>query len=464
MSPTTQNLPSWGRLRNQPRKAVDFAESEAFGDDQSCLPFGNGRSYGDSCHNDLGLLLLLKECNKILSFDQGTGTLKAQAGVLLSDILNLTATTGWFPPVVPGTRFITLGGAIANDIHGKNHEHAGTFGCHVSSLKLLRSNGSVLTCSPQENTELFSATIGGYGLTGVILEAEIRMKKVSSHFVLEKKTAFGSVREFMALAQLPESDCEYSVAWVDSLATGKNLGRGIFMTGEHVVHQQVPNYKNPWIQVPFTPPLPLVSGLPLIAFNKLYGWANTRKQARHLASPQSYFFPLDAVGGWNRLYGPKGLFQHQCVLPTNCAEEVIVEMLEMAQTAGQGSFLTVLKRFGTIRSPGLMSFPRPGYTLTLDFANKGKKTLDLLESLDQLTVQSGGRTNPYKDARMSAATFQSGFPEWQQLEALRDPAFNSDFWRRVTGRTVVPAPQIQAPPKLAQINHTAKPEIQEADL
>ena len=452
--------PNWGRLNNHDRSIIRFDRhlDRSVGN----LPYGNGRSYGDTCHNDEGVLLDNRHNNQILAFDDQTGILKAQSGVLLADILTFLQDKKWFLPVVPGTKFVTLGGAIANDIHGKNHETRGTFGRHVRCLTLWRSDGEQYFCDANSNQELFSATIAGMGLTGVIVSAEIQFIKVHSHTVRQTITPFENLDQYFYMLESENSSPEYSVSWVDSLASGKSFGRGIAISGTHAPSASKPEYRSAKLSVPFTPPIALVSGLPLKIFNSAYYWKNKQNSGESMTSPETFFFPLDAIGGWNKLYGPRGLHQHQSVLPFDTAREGVEELMRTAQEAGQGSFLTVLKRFGALKSPGLLSFPTPGFTLTLDFANKGEKTLELLDKLDRITLQADGRTNPYKDARMSTETFQTGFPNWQQLEALRDPAFQSDFWRRVTKRRVVKPAPIETFITSGTINQPDKPEIQKS--
>ena len=432
---TMKKADSWGRIATQKRSATDFAPDlleQGPEEPGHYLPFGNGRSYGDSCHNDPGVLIDGRAHRAILRLDLEAGVVRAQSGLMLVDLLEALRDTGWFVPVVPGTKFVTLGGMIANDVHGKNHGHRGTIGSHVRQLFLRRSDHQALTCSPDENAALFAATIGGMGLTGFIDWIELSLMPVPSHNVLETKTPFNSLEEGLELIADDDQRHEYSVAWIDSLASGPKLGRGILLSGEHTAAKTPSQYGEPLLSVPLTPPIPLVAGPALQAFNKLYYWRNASQTAPHVTAPDSFFFPLDAVGGWNRLYGPRGLHQHQCALPLEGGEAVLREMLETCQRAGHGSFLTVLKRFGSIASPGPMSFPAPGYTLTLDFPNKGPKTYALLDALDAITLRAGGRVNPYKDSRMQADTFRAGFPNWRAVEELRDPAMMSDFWRRVT--------------------------------
>ncbi|HEY4192509.1 MAG TPA: FAD-binding oxidoreductase [Mesorhizobium sp.] len=401
----------------------------------SLLAYGNGRSYGDSCLNGDGALVDMRSLDRIISFDAEAGMIEAEAGVLLSDIIAYAAPHGFFPAVVPGTQFVTLGGAIANDIHGKNHHRRGTFGCHVEGFTLLRSDGREYRCSASRNPHLFAATIGGMGLTGLILSASIRLMRVPSLDITETVRPFREIGEFFDLAMAADEANEYAVAWIDQLSGGQQFGRGLMLAGNHAEHgSHIACRPGGRLAVPFQPPLNVLNRPFLTAFNAAYRWKNGRNtQPRH-ASYQGFFFPLDGVRDWNRLYGPRGLFQHQSVVPENVAREAVPALLRAAKRAGQGSFLTVLKRFGSIASPALLSFPRPGYTLTLDFPNRGEATLKLLEELDRITVDAGGAVNPYKDARMGPETFAASFPAWQRLEAVRDPAFMSSFWVRTAKR------------------------------
>ena len=434
------HLKSFGLVGSPVSQVLDAAEGERSlrdrkGGDWPLLAYGNGRSYGDSCLNQTGTLIDMRSRNRMLGFDAETGILKAEAGILLSDIIDQVVPHGYFPPVVPGTRFVTLGGAIANDVHGKNHHRRGTFGCHVRALTLLRSDGTYYRCSATSNPDLFNATIGGMGLTGVIMSAEVAMMRVASPDVDEKITRFGDLAEYFDLARAADDENEYSVAWIDQLSGGKAAGRGLLITGNHSQsHAGKPARGLPRPSVPVRPPFPLINRPFLRVFNGLYYARKGGSSAPHRAGVNGFFFPLDGVRHWNRLYGPKGLFQHQSVIPEDAAPAAVAELLRVAREAGQGSFLTVLKRFGAVSSPGMLSFPRPGYTLTLDFPNRGAQTLALLNELDRVTVAAGGGVNPYKDARMSAAVFAATFPDWQRLEALRDPAFVSDFWRRTALR------------------------------
>lgn len=397
----------------------------------SLLAYGNGRSYGDTCQNTAGSLIDMRLHRRTLDFDDTTGLLTAEAGVQLAHIINVAGPAGYFPPVAPGTRFVTLGGAIANDIHGKNHHRRGSFGSCVESLELMRSDGRVMLCSRYDNADMFSATIGGMGLTGLILSATIRLMPVAHPDVIETAQAFSSLDEYFDLAERADADNEYAVAWIDQTAQGRDAGRGILLTGNHVEKSQPFRAAgHALLSVPFQPPFTVLSTPAIRLFNRAYRWAKLRGAPTRRASWQSFFFPLDGVRHWHRLYGPAGLYQHQSVIPCDAACHAVPVLLAATHAAGQASFLTVLKRFGTIEQAGLISFARPGYTLTLDFANRGLSTQRLLDELDTITIDAGGAVNPYKDARMSPRTFETSFPQWRKLEQLRDPAFNSDFWRR----------------------------------
>ena len=435
----TATYESWGRFPRFAQKAVRFRRgSDPFAaltsGTETILPFGNGRSYGDSCLNDGGLLLDCRSLNRILAFDAQNGRIRCESGVLLSDILEHAVPKGWFLPVTPGTKFVSVGGAIANDVHGKNHHCAGTFGCYVKEFELLRSDGSARICSCDKNADLFRATIGGLGLTGIITCAEIRLKKIAGPTIDQEIIKFANLSEFFAVARQSDRTHEYTVAWIDALAKGRALGRGYLIRGNHGEHTTLvlPAASKQRFSFPFELRFSVVNRASVKLFNALYYFKQARLRGTSIVHYEPFFYPLDAIGNWNRLYGPRGLLQHQCILPEETAEEVISEMLERAARARQASFLTVLKLFGAKSSPGILSFPRPGATLTLDFSNNGHSTLRLLEKLDELTLDAGGAVNPYKDARMSAECFQTSFPNWRKLLPFVDPRISSSFWRRVT--------------------------------
>jgi FAD/FMN-containing dehydrogenase len=328
---------------------------------------------------------------------------------------------------------VTLGGAIANDVHGKNHHRRGTFGRHVSALTLRTAGGELKICSPSQNADLFQATIGGMGLTGLIATATVRMMRVASPDIRQRTVRFDSLDRYFEMIDEVDAAHEYSVAWIDQLATGARLGHGVLMAGDHA-SETLPTKKRRKLSVPIAPPVNLLNRLTLQAFNELYFRKAKPGETITTVPWRSFFHPLDSIAHWNRLYGPRGLFQHQSVYPAEAAPETTARLMDCARRHGHASFLTVLKRFGTITSPAVFSFPRPGFTLTLDFANQGRPTLKLLDALDEIVIGAGGAVNPYKDARMSAATFAASFPDWARLESFREPAMMSDFWSRTAMR------------------------------
>ncbi|MBE3565454.1 MAG: FAD-binding oxidoreductase [Thermogemmatispora sp.] len=437
---STQAIPqSWGRYpRVKPARVVPIYWRDQLPDLRTLpgplLAYGYGRSYGDSCLNENGTVLVTSHLRRFLAFDEEQGLLRCEAGVSLAEVLDLIVPRGWFLPVSPGTKFVSVGGAIANDIHGKNHHKAGTFGCHVTRFELLRSNGERLACSPTENRELFEATIGGLGLTGLILWAEFRLKRIHNPYIDMERIRYDSLEEFMELCAESDEQYEYTVAWVDCLASGSKLGRGIFMRGNH---NQSPDYARKPLprKLPLAVPVDLPSftlnTLTLKIFNTLYDHSQLQKRVFKVIPYEPFFYPLDSIHDWNRMYGPRGFFQYQCVVPYDQGYDVMKEILQRISRSGQGSFLAVLKKFGDVRSPGLLSFPRPGLTLALDFANQGPKTLRLFDELDALVRESGGALYPAKDARMHGEDFKRFFPRWQEFMRYVDPKFSSSFWRRM---------------------------------
>ncbi|MGB3809095.1 MAG: FAD-binding oxidoreductase [Parvibaculum sp.] len=403
------------------------------------LPYGSGRSYGDSCLNDGGALLDARGLDKFISFDEEAGVLTCEAGVTLGSIIDLVLPKGWFLPVTPGTKFVTVGGAIANDVHGKNHHREGTFGQHVMAFELLGSDGGRRVCSVRENADLFAATIGGLGLTGFVTWATIGLKRAPSAFLVGQSIKFGNLDEFFSLSASSASTHEYNVAWIDCLGAGASLGRGIFMRANQANAEEVSARggkarRHLPLMVPFTPPVSLVNRLTLKPFNWAY---YNRQQARSVGKLWhygSFHYPLDAIGGWNRIYGPKGFLQYQCVVPAVDQRRVSEALLDEISRSGQGSFLVVFKTFGECASPGMMSFPMAGTTLALDFPILGPSTFALLDRLDAIVVEAGGRIYPAKDARMSAEAFRRGYPRLEEFQRFIDPRFSSSFERRVMGK------------------------------
>ncbi len=433
-------LLSWGRYPHHPqtphpvRWRSDVGESLAtlqrtIG---TTLPFGNGRSYGDSCLADSGHVLATRSLDRFIAADWERGVVVVEPGLTLGELLAVTVPKGWFLRVTPGTQFATIGGAIANDVHGKNHHRQGTFGCHVPRFGLWRSEEGLLTCSARENSELYSATIGGLGLTGLIVWAEIQLGKIDSSHIRFVTQRFDSIDEFFALCDELDPIYEFGVAWVDCTARGSSaLGRGYYSAGEFWTDGELASPAPRAFSVPITPPFSLVNRFSLPLFNEAIWRKHSRTRQSGSVGFQPFLYPLDGINDWNRMYGRGGFQQYQCVLPHDAAESGTKALLSAIATSGNGSFLAVLKRFGDYPSPGLLSFPRPGVTLAVDFRNQPE--LDgLFQRLDRIVRDARGRIYPAKDAHVGAADFQSSYPQWPQLEALRDPALNSRFWKRVT--------------------------------
>lgn len=436
---TESRYTSWGRCIDAEQQVLlqqwQHLPIAAVDARNSMLPFGNGRSYGDSCLNDGGTLLDARPLRRFIAFDSEAGILRCESGVLIDEILALVVPRGWFLPVVPGTRYVTVGGALANDVHGKNHHRQGTFGNHVRAFELLRSDGSRQVLRAGQDNPLFAATIGGLGLTGLVTWAEIQLRRIDGPLIEQEAIRFGDLDAFFDLSAESDRAHEYTVAWIDCLAPRGKLGRGVFIRGNHgtTTRGSTGTPSPASLGVPLTPPVSLVNRASIKAFNLLYLARHRKHWQQQRVDFASFFFPLDGVRAWNRIYGPNGLLQYQCVIPTAAGRYAIRSMLERIADAGTGSFLAVLKVFGDQPSPGLLSFPQPGVTLALDFPNDGHKVNSLFDTLDSIVRESGGRLYPAKDARMSAADFKCAYPAWRELEALRDPMFDSSFWRRVEG-------------------------------
>ena len=431
---------SWGRLFKHPQafSTLNWRHEQLpklQPGEGSYLPYGLGRSYGDSCLNTNGLLLSTKSLKRFIQFDEETGLLEIESGVTLENILDFAVPRGWFLPVTPGTRYVTFGGAIANDVHGKNHHSAGTFGCHVPSFQLLRSDGNHLLCSLEENTELYKATIGGLGLTGMITSGQLQLKKIQFPWVSVDRFRYKNFDEFCELSKKAASEYEYTVAWVDAIAQGDALGQGLFMAANH----KATSYDgggNPFkkqtqkLSIPIEFPNLALNPLSIKAFNFAYLNQQRVPYQQLVQHYLPFFYPLDSIGDWNKIYGSRGFYQYQCVIPHE-AKEIMRQIIAKIADSSGGSFLTVLKEFGSRASPGMLSFPTPGFTFALDFPNKGAETLQLLNELDAMTLNAGGRVYPAKDARMSPNAFRIFFPNLDEFVPHIDPAFSSSFWQRI---------------------------------
>ena len=423
---------SWGRLNAEPHCVVRLRQADLLPltGGLKGLPFGNGRSYGDVCLNPEGILWDSKGLDHFSAFDTNTGVLTCEAGLLLRDIQRVFVPKGWILPVVPGTQLVTVGGAIANDIHGKNHHVLGSFGDHVLGLRLLRTDGQVINCGPQEQHPWFRATVGGMGLTGVITHASIQLRRIQGPWLEAENVPFKQLDEFFQLADDSETGWEHTVSWIDCLNT---QGRGVFMRANHVAAQGGSPPGGAGLSIPLVPPLSLVNQLTLRPFNLAYYHFQVRKQERVLVHYEPFFHPLDNVHNWNRIYGPRGFYQYQSAVPREGGKEAVTAMLRAISRTGEGSFLAVLKTFGNRQPVGMMSFPMPGVTLALDFPNKGEKTLALMCTLDDIVRDVGGRIYAAKDSRMPRDLFESGYPELSEFLNYRDPGISSEMSRRLMG-------------------------------
>jgi len=431
---------SWGRVPVAPPAAVrrlgwsheaagDLAAAVA--DGRPVLAYGRGRSYGDACLNGGGTILDTRGLGRLLAFDADDGVLRAEAGVTLADVLAVTVPRGWFLPVTPGTQFVTLGGAVANDVHGKNHHAAGTIGRFVTALGLVRSTGEALELRPGD--PLFGATVAGLGLTGLVTWVELRLLRVAGPHVVQTTTRFRSLDDFFALSERANARSPYVVSWLDAL---RPEGRGLLMEGDHAPDDAPPPPgapAAPRLAVPFDAPGWALSPLSVRLFNEAYFRKQRRVQTTARVPYAPFFYPLDAVGAWNRGYGRRGFFQYQFVVPFADSRDAVRAILGRLAGAGAGSFLAVLKTFGSLPSPGMLSFPREGVTLALDVPNRGDATVRLLRACDEIVRDAGGAVYPAKDAVMTPASFRAFFPAWEAFAAHLDPAFSSTFWRRVTG-------------------------------
>jgi FAD/FMN-containing dehydrogenase len=425
---------SWGRLSSFEHDVISLSDRHQVAAQlkasQTGIAHGMGRSYGDACLNPDGLLWKTISLDRFISFDENSGRLSCEAGVLLRDIQQLTIPRGWILPVTPGTQLVTVGGAIANDVHGKNHHVVGSFGDHVKWLKLIRTDGTVIECGPDLLPNWFAATIGGLGLTGVITEVDIQLRRVSGPWLDTETLPFANLDEFFLLADTSEVDWEHTVSWIDCVSRN---GRGLFMRGnpaEGETHQEPKTRK---LTMPFAPPFSLVNKLTLQPFNSAYFNLKKRQVGKAISHYEAFFYPLDNLLEWNRMYGPRGFYQYQCVVPRAVGNDAVQALLKEIKRSGVGSFLAVLKTFGNRQALGMLSFPQPGVTLALDFPNKGKKTLMLFERLDAIVREAKGRLYLAKDARMPRDLFEAGYPCLTEFLHYRDTGMSSALSLRLMG-------------------------------
>lgn len=425
---------SWGR-RPHPAPAdvvepVSLAQNLVLQPGLSYLPYGNGRSYGDSCLNPGLGLVGGRFLDRFVAWDGQSGQLRCEGGTLLSEIIRFALPRGWFLPVTPGTKFVTIGGAIANDVHGKNHHVAGSFGHHVDAIRLLRSDGTRPPADRRDAARLFAATVGGLGLTGLIAEASVRLKRVSGPWLDQRVLRFHDLAEFFELDARMKPVHEYTVAWVDCAASSRERGRGLYMAADHAGGQDDYTRSRGGLRVPLDPPVSLVGPLTVRLFNWLY-YNRPRRDGPQRVHYEKVFYPLDGIREWNRIYGPRGFYQFQCVVPPESSTQAIGKVLDLIAAHRSGSFLAVLKTFGDRASEGLLSFPRPGTTLALDFPDRGEGTRKLFAEMEAVVLDHGGALYPAKDALMSEVAFRKGFPAWTKMREHVDPRFSSQFARRV---------------------------------
>ncbi|SEG43727.1 FAD/FMN-containing dehydrogenase [Bryocella elongata] len=431
-------LESWGRYPNYNANVVSLHWQGDYprvidGVHHGVLPVGLGRSYGDVGLLKDGTLVKTTAMNRLLAFDAETGVLTAESGISLAEILDFSVPRGFFLPVTPGTKYVTLGGAIANDVHGKNHEGAGSFGNHVPAFELVRSDGTRLLCTPTENPDFYAATIGGMGLTGLISWAQLRLKPIASRLIDYEGIQFHGIDEFIAIKK-QYANVEYTVAWLDCVSTGRNFARGVYMLGEHAKEPgELKSSPEPKLVFPIDAPAFALNKLSITAFNTLFFHKQIKSHVKTQQDYEPFFYPLDKVLHWNRMYGKRGLVQFQFALPWETSKEGTIAMLQEITKSGLASFLAVLKTFGDVPSLGMMSFPMPGFMFALDFPIKPGITMPLMQRLGDMTKEYGGRLYSAKDACMTPDQFQAFYPQWEKFARFKDPAITSSFWERVVG-------------------------------
>lgn len=421
MNSVKKTLSGWGLYPRaesfvcRPEKIKDLQEAHS-----PYIPRGLGRCYGDAAQISNGYVVLSERLNRILAFDSEKGIIRAEAGVSLDDLLNIFVPKGWFPPVVPGTKWVTLGGCVAADVHGKNHHVDGSFSRYVLGLELILSDGSRVKCSPSQDEGLFWATVGGMGLTGVITEVTFQLVRIPSAYISVRNTSAPNLDALFDRLSDPSLEDRYSVAWVDCMARGDDFGRGIVMSGHHAaINELTAKQKHPFRikkPRPFTMPISLSSVLlsarTIEKCNRLYYTYYGSKKEALLVDYDSYFFPLDIINDWNRVYGKKGFVQYQFVVPLRQSREVCRRILKYLADAGFSPYLAVLKRFGP-EGEGYLSFPKEGFTLALDIPIRSSSLFGVLDKLDQIVIENDGRVYLAKDSRMAPGAFKQMYSKLQ---------------------------------------------------
>jgi decaprenylphospho-beta-D-ribofuranose 2-oxidase len=392
------------------------------------VPRGLGRAYGDAAlpSSPGGLVLETTRADRIHSFEPATGRLHCEAGLSLAEILRVFVPRGWFPPVTPGTKFVTVGACVACDVHGKNHHRDGSFGSFVDRVTLCTADGRLVECGPDRERELFLATLGGMGLTGLIVDVTLRLRRVESPWIVLETQGMASLDAMLEGLRLSATHWPYTVGWIDCLARGADLGRGILMRGRHATQVEAGTRRARRalpLRMPFDAPEWLLNPLFMRWFNRLYAWSHGTALRRRVVPYEAFFYPLDAVGQWNRLYGRRGFLQYQCVLPRVAGPRPVAALLERLGVAGAASFLAVIKDCGPA-SDAYLSFPMEGTTLALDLPNRGAVTEALVHDLNATVIEHGGRVYLAKDAVTRAEDFARMMPrltEWRAVRERWDP-------------------------------------------
>jgi decaprenylphospho-beta-D-ribofuranose 2-oxidase len=446
-----KHLEGWGRYPvietecTRPERRSEVLDALADRNGEPLLAYGLGRSYGDAPLLADGRQVLTRRLDRMLAFDPETGWLRCEAGVSIEDIINTFLPRGWFPPVVPGTQVVTVGGALANNIHGKNHHVAGCWGDHVRRVELLTASGDVVVCDRGNEPELFWATAGGLGLTGLILSMEIQLYPVETPAIEMESIRVENLDEFFEVSKQSKG-YTHTVSWIDCVQSGPAMGRGIFMRGRHAPSgveskssflDSFADFGSKLVDGRHFEMNWLLNKATIRMFNEAYFRKSPRGMHESIVDYVPFFFPLDAVQNWNYVYGSRGFLQYQMVVPE---QEACREILQIVSDSGMASFLAVIKEFGDgqfgDKQHGSLSFPQPGVTLALDFPNYGQPLFDMLDRLDDIVVDVGGRVYLGKDARLSKQNFRKMYPEWEKWKAVRDKwdperVFQSELSKRL---------------------------------
>ena len=405
--------------------------------ERTVLPVAYMHSYNDSCLNDRGTLLDTTQLNHLISFDVREGIIRCESGMQLGAILKIVVPKGWFLPVTTSTKNISVGGAIAHDVHGRNHYSAGTFGTHLTQFQLLRSDGSCIICSPESNVALFQATIGGMGLTGLIAWAEFKLKKIQSPLFEMETFQFNSFEESLHLQENSKEKFEHFTTWFDVAGSSEKFLKGLFIRGNHSLQpcrqerQKFTIKTEPIISIPFVGPSFLVNQVTVKLLNFFYFHKELAKYSSKTTTYEKFLYQLDKIGKWNRLLGSQGFQHYQFAIPQKNVAHIpyIIKIVRQSKAI---SFQAVMKRFGMKQSPGLLSFPMPGISLSMDFLNQGVKTIKLFKELNQIVSELEGKVYLAKNSVLDRAAFKKFYPSWEEFLKYKDPIFSSSFWRRIT--------------------------------